>query len=51
MFCVVGLDQFPTTASFKVKEDEFDEMCNRNGFKPAQYVARYKWVGLMISEK
>ncbi len=51
MFCVVGLDQFPTTASFKVKEDEFDEMCNRNGFKPAPYVARYKWVGLMISEK
>jgi len=44
MFCVVGLDQSPTTASFKVKDDEFEEMCNRPGFKPAPYVAKYKWV-------
>ena len=26
MFCVVGLDQSPTTASFKVKEEEFEEI-------------------------
>ena len=44
MFCVVGLDQFPTTASFKVRDDEFEEICNWPGFKPAPYVARYKWV-------
>ena len=44
MFCVVGLDQSPTTASFKVKEEEFEEMCNWPGFKPAPYVAKYKWV-------
>ena len=44
MFCVAGLDQSPTTASFKVKDEEFDEMCNRPGFKPAPYVAKYKWV-------
>lgn len=44
MFCVVGLDQQPTTASFKVTDEEFDEMCNRPGFKPAPYVAKYKWV-------
>ena len=44
MFCVVGLDQSPATASFKVKEDDFEEMCNRDGFKPAPYLARYKWV-------
>ena len=44
MFCVVGLDQSPTTASFKVSDEEFDEMCNRPGFKPAPYVAKYKWV-------
>jgi predicted DNA-binding protein (MmcQ/YjbR family) len=44
MFCVVGLDQFPTTASFKVRDDEFEEMCNWPGFKPAPYVAKYKWV-------
>jgi predicted DNA-binding protein (MmcQ/YjbR family) len=44
MFCVVGLEQSPATASFKVKEEEFDEMCSREGFKPAPYVAKYKWV-------
>ncbi len=44
MFCVVGLDQSPTTASFKVTDDEFDEMSSRPGFKPAPYVAKYKWV-------
>jgi predicted DNA-binding protein (MmcQ/YjbR family) len=44
MFCVAGLEQSPTTASFKVKDEEFEEMCNRPGFKPAPYVAKYKWV-------
>jgi predicted DNA-binding protein (MmcQ/YjbR family) len=44
MFCVVGLEQAPPTASFKVKDEEFDEMCSRDGFKPAPYVAKYKWV-------
>src|SRR5688572_18506510 len=44
MFCVVGLNQSPATASFKVTDEEFDEMCSREGFKPAPYVARYKWV-------
>jgi len=44
MFCVVGLEQTPTSASFKVTDEEFEEMCNRPGFKPAPYVAKYKWV-------
>jgi predicted DNA-binding protein (MmcQ/YjbR family) len=44
MFCVVGLNQSSVTASFKVTDEEFDEMCSREGFKPAPYVARYKWV-------
>ena len=44
MFCVAGLNQSPATASFKVTDEEFDEMCNRPGFKPAPYVAKYKWV-------
>lgn len=44
MFCVVGLDQTPTSASFKVMDSEFDEMSSREGFIPAPYVARYKWV-------
>jgi predicted DNA-binding protein (MmcQ/YjbR family) len=44
MFCVVGLNQSPTSASFKVLEDEFEEMSTREGIKPAPYVAKYKWV-------
>ena len=44
MFCVAGLEQVPVTASFKVKEEEFEEICNRDGFKPAPYVAKYNWV-------
>ena len=44
MFCVVGLEQSPVTASFKVTDAEFDEMSQRPGFKPAPYVAKYKWV-------
>jgi predicted DNA-binding protein (MmcQ/YjbR family) len=46
MFCVAGLNQSPTTASFKVTDEQFDEMCDRPGFKPAPYVAKYKWVWL-----
>ena len=44
MFCVVGLNQSPTSASFKVTPEEFNELSSKEGFKPAPYVARYKWV-------
>ena len=43
MFCVAALDG-PLTYSFKVKDDEFDELSTSPGIKPAPYVARYKWV-------
>ena len=44
MFCVVSLSGSPTSASFKVTDEEFEEMSSRKGFKPAPYVAKYKWV-------
>ena len=44
MFCVTGLDESPVTASFKVTDEEFEEMSSRPGLKPAPYVAKYKWV-------
>jgi predicted DNA-binding protein (MmcQ/YjbR family) len=44
MFCVVGLDETPTSATFKVTDEEFEEMITWPGFKPAPYVAKYKWV-------
>lgn len=44
MFCVTGLEQHPVSVSFKVTDEEFDEVSARKGFRPADYVARYKWV-------
>src|ERR1700741_647868 len=43
MFCVAALDG-PLSVSFKVKDDEFDELSTSPGIRPAPYVARYKWV-------
>lgn len=43
MFCVASLEA-PLTVSFKVKDDEFDELSTSPGLRPAPYVARYKWV-------
>ena len=45
MFCVVGMSE-PVTMSFKVKEEEFEELAASPHFKPAPYLARYKWVYL-----
>ena len=44
MFCVAGLDQSPTTASFKVNDKAFEDIISRDGFTPAPYVGKYKWV-------
>ena len=44
MFCVVGVDEVPTSASFKVLDEEFDEISEWPYFKPAPYVAKHKWV-------
>lgn len=44
MFLLLGLDETPTTASFKVSDEEFDEISSREGFKPAPYMAKNKWV-------
>ncbi len=44
MFCVAGLTEAPVSVSFKVPDEDFDELSSRKGFCPAPYVARYKWV-------
>jgi predicted DNA-binding protein (MmcQ/YjbR family) len=43
MFCVASLEA-PLTVSFKVRDEEFDELSNSPGMRAAPYVARYKWV-------
>src|SRR5215217_5846267 len=34
----------PLTVSFKVRDEEFEELASSPGMRPAPYVARYKWV-------
>lgn len=43
MFCVIGLEP-PSRMSFKVPDEEFEELSTRDGFIPAPYMARAKWV-------
>jgi predicted DNA-binding protein (MmcQ/YjbR family) len=43
MFCVTSFEE-PFKASFKVHDEMFEELCNREGFSPAPYLARAKWV-------
>ena len=50
MFCVASLEP-PHTFSFKVTEAEFDELAESEGFQPAPYLARAKWVLVTDSSK
>ncbi len=43
MFCVAALEQ-PFKCSFKVPDEEFEELSSNEGFSPAPYMARAKWV-------
>ncbi|HEY0655361.1 MAG TPA: MmcQ/YjbR family DNA-binding protein [Chryseosolibacter sp.] len=43
MFCVTGLEG-PFSASFKVTDEEFEEMSETEGMEPAPYMARHKWI-------
>lgn len=43
MFCVTGFNG-PLKVSLKVKDDEFEELCTKDGIIVAPYVGRYKWI-------
>lgn len=43
MFCVTSVD-VESGASFKVKEELYRELTQREGIIPAPYLARHKWV-------
>jgi predicted DNA-binding protein (MmcQ/YjbR family) len=43
MFCVTSMDP-PFKVAFKVPDDIFDELSQEDGFIPAPYMARAKWV-------
>ena len=44
MFLILGMDEIPITASFKVNDDDFEKYASKHGFAPAPYLARYKWI-------
>ena len=50
MFCVAGLSN-PLTISFKVPEEQFQELSSSDGFIPAPYLARAKWVQIQELSK
>ena len=50
IFCIANLEP-PHTFSFKVTDAEFDELSGSDGFKPAPYLARAKWVLVTDSSK
>ena len=44
MFLITSPDLSPVTASFKTSEEKFNELSERDGFKPAPYLAKHKWI-------
>ena len=46
MFCITGLTD-SSNVSFKVSDEEFEELCEREGIIPAPYMARNKWVAVV----
>lgn len=43
MYCVTGLNP-PLSVAFKVPDEDFEELSQTDGFIPAPYMARAKWV-------
>lgn len=41
---ITSPDSVAVTASFKTDDENFGELSNRKGFKPAPYLVRYKWI-------
>lgn len=44
MYLVTSPDSVPHTASFKAGDEEFEKLSAMEGFMPAPYMARHKWV-------
>jgi len=43
-FVFTSPDRVPVSASFKVPDEDFEEITTREGIIPQPYIARYKWV-------
>jgi predicted DNA-binding protein (MmcQ/YjbR family) len=47
MFAVASTEPGETKVSFKCTPEEFAELVEQDGIKPADYVARYHWVTVL----
>jgi predicted DNA-binding protein (MmcQ/YjbR family) len=45
MYCVTGFSD-SDNVSLKVKDEQFDALCEREGIIPAPYMARSKWISV-----
>ena len=46
IYLITSPDQVPPTASFKVREEDFEKLSEREGIKQARYFAKRQWVSL-----
>jgi predicted DNA-binding protein (MmcQ/YjbR family) len=46
LFAVTALEVAPVRLSFKCSPEDFAELCERDGIRPAPYMARAQWVAL-----
>jgi predicted DNA-binding protein (MmcQ/YjbR family) len=44
MFLIISIDDIPVNATFKVPEEDFDEMLSQEMFSKAPHLGRYHWV-------
>src|SRR5215510_5662873 len=44
VFMITNPDGVPVSASFKASDEDFEELPEREGFIPAPYMARHKWI-------
>lgn len=46
IFLITAPDSVPPTASFKVSEEDFDQLTEREGITQARYFAKRQWVSV-----
>jgi predicted DNA-binding protein (MmcQ/YjbR family) len=44
MFAVVAVHMVPASVSFKASDENFAELSERQGCKPAPYLAKHQWI-------
>ena len=51
IFLITNPDDYPLSASFKARDEDFDELISYEHIVPAPYLARNKWVFVKDAEK